>query len=103
MIDPFVFPRSLQQGQRYTILCSVSQGDYPITIKWFKDGKLISSSSGLTPEFAGIGVIHVSPFSSNLVFDSLRPDHMGNYTCEASNTAGSVTHNGTMVIHGKLL
>jgi Down syndrome cell adhesion protein len=99
VIDPFLFPKSLHQGQRYTILCSVSKGDLPVSIKWFKDGRIISSASGIDPEFAGIGVINVSPFASNLVFESLRPEHMGNYTCMASNGAGSVTHNGSMVVH----
>lgn len=84
VIDPFSFPKSLQQGQRYTILCSVSQGDLPVAMQWFKDGRLISSASGLLPDLAGVGVIHVSPFASNLVFESLRPEHRGNYSCRAS-------------------
>lgn len=96
-IDPFSFPKSLHQGQRYTILCSVSKGDLPVEIRWYKDGQSIK-----VPDFPGINVIHVSQFSSNLVFESLRPDHRGNYSCEASNGAGSVTFNGSMIIHGKL-
>lgn len=83
VIEPFVFPKSLHQGQRYTILCSVSKGDLPVTIKWYKDGRQISSSSGLHPEFGGIGVSAVTSFASNLVFDAIRPEHTGNYTCEA--------------------
>jgi len=99
-IDPFVFPKSLQQSQRYTILCSVSSGDLPVQIKWLKDGRRISSSNGLNPDFTGIGVINVSPFASNLVFESLRPEHMGNYTCEASNRAGTAFVTQSMVVHG---
>lgn len=83
VIEPFVFPKSLHQGQRYTILCSVSKGDLPVTIKWYKDGRQISSASGLHPEFGGIGVSAVTSFASNLVFDAIRPEHTGNYTCEA--------------------
>jgi hypothetical protein len=78
----------------------VSSGDLPVHIKWFKDAKRIASSGIMAAsDMSGISVIHVSPFASNLVFESLRPEHMGNYTCEASNAAGSVTHNGSMVIH----
>ena len=80
------------------MLCSVSKGDLPVDIRWYKDGRLIKAPAMDVP---GISVIHVSPFSSNLVYDGLRPEHRGNYTCEAANGAGSVTFNGTMIIHGE--
>lgn len=98
VVDPFALPKSLHQGQRYTILCSVSKGDLPLEIKWYKDGRQIK-----VPDFPGINVIHVSQFSSNLVFESLRPEHRGNYSCEASNGAGSVSYNSSMTVHGKHL
>ncbi|KAI1289731.1 Down syndrome cell adhesion molecule-like protein Dscam2 [Halotydeus destructor] len=93
-IDPFVFSKSLLQGQRYTILCSVSRGDMPLQIRWYKDGEEIR-----IPNFAATGIMHVSPFSSNLIFESLRSDHKGNYTCEVTNGVGSVSYTGQMVIH----
>lgn len=97
VVDPFVFPKSLHQKQRYTILCSVSKGDMPLEIKWYKDGKHIK-----VPDFPGINVIHVSQFSTSLVFESLRPEHRGNYSCEATNGAGSVSYNSSMTVHGKI-
>ena len=100
MIDPFTFPNSLHSGQRYNMLCSITKGDSPIKIRWFKDGKPIESS-GLKLNSIGIEIIHVNEFSSTLTFESLRPDHRGTYSCLASNIAGTVQHNATMIIHGK--
>lgn len=98
VIEPFNFPTSLQSGQRFNVLCSVIKGDPPIKIKWYKDGDLITSNDG-----KGIQVMEVTDFSSSLVFGSLGPQHRGNYTCLASNIAGTAQHNETMIIHGKWL
>ncbi|RWS11782.1 Down syndrome cell adhesion molecule-like protein Dscam2, partial [Dinothrombium tinctorium] len=98
VIDAFSFSNSLHQGQRYNVLCSVTKGDPPVVINWLKDGKPIAKATN-DPQFAGINIIHVTEFSSTLIFESLRPEHKGNYTCVASNIAGSVSHNASMVIH----
>ncbi|KAI1289730.1 Down syndrome cell adhesion molecule -like protein [Halotydeus destructor] len=105
-VEQFVFPRSLQEGQRYNVLCSVTKGDAPVQIKWLKDGRALALSSNMNNnnhhdngEFAGIDIIHVTQFSSTLIFESLRPEHSGNYTCEASNGAGSATANSSMIIN----
>lgn len=108
VIDPFTFSKSLHEGLRYHVLCSVTRGDSPLTIKWFKDGHLLgqSASHQLTSptssaEYSGINVIQVTEFSSSLIFESLRPDHRGNYTCQASNKAGSAAITQSMVVHGE--
>lgn len=121
-IEPFSFPKSLQEGQRFNVLCSVTKGDEPVTIKWFKDSRLLgrptstsssssssssSMSSSLTSdsnraaELIGISTVSVTAFSSSLIFDSVRPEHRGNYTCEASNRAGSASVTQAMIVHGK--
>lgn len=118
-IEPFSFPKSLQEGQRFNVLCSVTKGDEPVTIKWFKDSRLLgrptssslrssssSSSSSLTSdsnrasELIGISTVSVTAFSSSLIVDSVRPEHRGNYTCEASNRAGSASVTQSMIVHG---
>ncbi|KAI1289732.1 Down syndrome cell adhesion molecule-like protein 1 -like protein [Halotydeus destructor] len=93
-IDAFVESRALRQGQRYSILCSVSQGDLPLTIRWYKDDKEIKGT-----DMTGISVIHVSQFTSNLLFDALRPQHRGNYTCRATNAAGFASYSSLLTIH----
>lgn len=95
VIDPFTFPKSLEQGQRYSVLCTVTQGDPPIRIRWVKDG-----SSSLPPDDPNIRAVTVTPFSITLVFDAISPEQRGNYSCIAENKAGRDTHTATMVIHG---
>ena len=108
VIDPFTFSKTLHEGQRYNVLCSVTRGDSPLTIKWFKDGRLLGPStnhqvnmvSSSSAEYSGINVIQITEYSSTLIFESLRPDHRGNYTCQASNRAGSAAITQSMIVHG---
>ena len=113
-IDGFVFPKSLQEGQRWNALCSVTKGDPPISIKWYKDGRILGPPSSSSPnvnnansnnnnraDLTGIHIFHVTPYSSTLNFDSLRPEHRGNYTCQASNHADSVSSTQELTVHGK--
>lgn len=107
MIDTLAFPPNLHEGQRFNILCSVIKGDSPIIIKWFKDGRQIGAASDAnsqniiqTPsqqqrlnandnnqalaDLTGISIIHVTQYTSTLIFESLNEQHTGNYTCEAT-------------------
>ncbi|XP_076307944.1 cell adhesion molecule Dscam1-like isoform X1 [Tachypleus tridentatus] len=92
VIDPFSFPASVYQGQRFTPICTVISGDSPVQFTWLKDGHMIE-------DYLNIQVLSVAEFSSTLIFKSLRPEHHGNYTCIARNSAGSDSHTATMVIH----
>ncbi|KAI2811059.1 hypothetical protein BLOT_002229 [Blomia tropicalis] len=94
VIEPFKFPKSLHQSQRYNLLCTVVKGDPPVKIEWYKDGrKLITGMLGKT------NIIHVTEYSVTLAFESVQPEHRGNYTCVASNSAGSSSHSASMIIH----
>lgn len=44
-IEPFSVGRSLREGQRASITCTISSGDLPISISWFRDGQPLASSS----------------------------------------------------------
>ena len=107
VIDEFVFPRSLHEGQRYNVLCTVIKGDAPLEIEWLKDGVPLfvdRSSSKSTPvHLKGVTVSQVTEFSSMLNFASLRSEHAANYTCRATNVAGSFNHTAQMIIQGEHL
>ncbi|CAL1295376.1 unnamed protein product, partial [Larinioides sclopetarius] len=92
VIEPFSFPKSLMEGQRSSVHCTVSSGDLPIKIRWFKDGRPI-------PDNIGVRMSEAADYSSTLLFESLSLRHKGNYTCVAENDAGTVSHTATMVIH----
>lgn len=44
VIEPFSFPKNLQDGGRAQVTCAVSSGDMPIAFAWKKDGHQISPS-----------------------------------------------------------
>ncbi|KAG8187488.1 hypothetical protein JTE90_027213 [Oedothorax gibbosus] len=93
VIEPFNLPPSVQMGQRLSITCTVSKGDPPISIKWLRDADSLSRGS------ADVKVHNLADYSSTLLFDPVRPEHRANYTCVASNEAGSERHSAAMVIH----
>ncbi|GIX66620.1 down syndrome cell adhesion molecule-like protein 1 homolog [Caerostris extrusa] len=98
LIEPFTFPKSLQTGQRFSVLCTITEGDPPIRIQWIKD----SLQSFLASAHDGVRSVVVTPFSTTLVFESLAPEHRGNYTCVASNAAGTMSHTAPMNMLGLL-
>ena len=74
----------------------------PITLRWYKDDIAINELQ-VPHNFKGIRVNEVADYSSTLLFESLTLDHRGNYTCIASNHAGTASHTASMIIHGKLI
>lgn len=95
VIDPFTFPKNLQEGMRSRLVCTVIQGDPPFAINWKKDDRPIEPGLGV--------IIRNDEFSSDLTFSSVTPRHNGNYTCIVSNAAASVSHTATLVVDGKCL
>ncbi|CAL1284864.1 unnamed protein product [Larinioides sclopetarius] len=90
VIDPFSFPKNLQEGMRSRLVCTVIQGDPPFVISWKKDERPIEPGLGV--------IIRNDEFSSDLTFSSVTPRHNGNYTCIVSNAAASVSHTATLVV-----
>ena len=62
-------------------LTCVAEGYPEPEIHWYKDGKLLESSSA----------------STNLVIEELRPNNRGFYYCEAVNTAGTARSHTVLV------
>lgn len=119
-IEPFAISRSLREGQRATIMCTISSGDLPIAISWFRDNEPLiaapqvdqssdwdqpagnkSLASATVPHLAGVRISRVSDYSSTLLFESLLVQHSANYTCVAQNEAGSSSHRAPMVVQGE--
>ena len=96
MIDPFTIKQKLQRGMRMHLTCVVSKGDFPVIIRWLKDGELIHSNLSIAERA-------LDEYSSTLIFSSLTTSHTGNYTCEASNSAAVTTYTSPIVVHGKFL
>jgi len=93
-IVPFTFgDEPLMAGSHQSLHCTVDEGDLPLSIRWIFHGQELSSQMEI--ETAKLG-----KRTNFLTIESLAPFHMGNYTCMASNPAGSTNHTAQLVIRG---
>jgi len=94
-IQPFTFGRDvINQGQVGQLLCTVVEGDEPLSITWSLQGEDLSSG----PE---IITSQIGTRSSLLMISSITHRHTGKYTCIASNAAGSSSHSAELKVNGK--
>ncbi|CAG7728109.1 unnamed protein product, partial [Allacma fusca] len=90
VISAFNFDENLVEGQRASITCNVMSGDLPIDIVWLKDFQSIPSFLNITKERV--------KFLSYLIFEELRNEHSGVYTCSASNAAATANYSATLTV-----
>ncbi|KAG8201070.1 hypothetical protein JTE90_002743 [Oedothorax gibbosus] len=92
LISPFSFSESLEEGMRSSIICSVIAGDPPISLTWYRNGRLLKETS---PD---IQIVPITDFVSSLIINHVSRHHSGNYTCFASNSAAATNYTATMVV-----
>lgn len=80
-------------GDSASVQCLVTSGDFPIDFKWLYNGRPVS-------EVFGISTVKLGKRTYALTIDSVNGKHAGNYTCEASNSAGVDRYNATLVVNG---
>ncbi|XP_049290915.1 Down syndrome cell adhesion molecule-like protein Dscam2 isoform X21 [Anopheles funestus] len=91
-IMPFEFGEEpFDSSSTVSVQCVVTKGDVPIDIGWMFNGRRISSNDGIT-------VSKLGQKMSTLYIESIRSRHAGNYTCRASNAAGSVEHSSELKV-----
>ena len=93
-ISPFSFEPVVDSGDFAQITCVVSRGDMPITITWSLKGQELNSGPSITTTQLG-------QRASMLVISSVDYTHIGEYTCRATNAAGSVTYSVDLNVNGK--
>ena len=85
----------LNEGAFAQLSCIVTEGDEPLSISWSFHGASISSDLGIiTTSIGGRG--------SMLLISKVGHKHSGNYTCKASNNAGSGTQTARLNVNGKI-
>lgn len=99
VIEDFKFDAKLQAGMRTRIYCNVAQGDPPLTITWLKDGRPLLMDQLV----AGLQVREIDQYSKSLLMDQLNPQFNGNYTCQVSNDAATVSHSAQLIVNGMIL
>lgn len=82
-------------GEQISATCSVLKGDNPIEIQWSLNNRIINENDN--PD---IMITKSGRKVSLLVIDSVKAHHAGEYTCIASNLAGSSSHSALLSVNG---
>lgn len=85
----------MRAGSHATLQCSVIEGDLPMTISWIFHGRDLSSQMG-------IETVKIGKRLNVLTIESVAAFHMGNYTCVATNGAGSENYTAELVVRGTI-
>ncbi|KAK4303015.1 hypothetical protein Pmani_024934, partial [Petrolisthes manimaculis] len=93
-ILPFSQDHHLSEGNRLTLTCVVTEGDLPLSIKWFKDGEPLDGREHVSQHTWG-------EYNSHLGITNVLPHHAGNYTCRATNSASSDQQMAALYVNGK--
>ena len=94
-IIPFTFGKPVtDSGDFAQLTCVVSRGDMPVTITWSLKGQKLNSGPSITTTMVGTR-------TSMLIISDVDFTHIGEYTCRATNKAGSVTHSAVLKVNGK--
>ncbi|XP_072765904.1 Down syndrome cell adhesion molecule 1 isoform X46 [Anoplolepis gracilipes] len=98
MVSPQIAPISFGEepvnaGDLVSVQCVVTKGDSPLEITWTFDGRPIQSyHSDVIVSDSGKRV-------KQLTIESVAARHAGEYTCVASNAAGSISHSVTLDVN----
>ena len=94
-IVPFEADESVFAGETVQLNCHVSKGDLPLSIKWHFHG-FENTTSHLD-----IMTNKMTSRTSFLSISAATASHSGNYTCVATNRAGSTNHSTVLNVHGQ--
>ena len=83
------------QGDSVSVACSVLKGDMPMDIMWAFGGEPVRPTAD-----QAITVNRINKHLSTLSIDNVAARHAGEYTCTASNVAGSVSRSTILTING---
>lgn len=81
-------------GDMTTVNCAVTKGDLPMEIVWMFEGKPIGSDRTDTV------VSNTGKRVKQLAIEAVVAKHAGEYTCVASNTAGSTSRSAILNVNG---
>lgn len=92
-IVPFSFESPLYAGQATQLTCLVSEGDLPLDIQWYFQGRPLK-------EIAEVTANEIAKRASLLLIDPAGWSHTGTYTCVVRNAAGSSNYSASLEVHG---
>lgn len=93
-IAPFTFGEEpVNAGEMVSVQCAVVKGDSPLEVTWMFNNHLIESDQ------SDIVIDNINR-RKQLTIESISARHAGEYTCVASNIAGSVSRTAALDING---
>lgn len=93
-ITPFYFEDNpLHSGEYAQVNCLVGTGDLPLNIGWRLNGKNLKN-------YPEVSISKGGKRSSMLTIESVSYLTAGNYTCQASNSAGESVHTTELLVNG---
>ncbi|XP_043680590.1 Down syndrome cell adhesion molecule-like protein Dscam2 isoform X33 [Vespula pensylvanica] len=102
-IGPFSFgDEAANAGEMATVQCAVIKGDLPVDIVWSLNGQPVDVTDAQTNQNydrQDIIVSRSNKRASTLTIDSVAARHAGEYSCTASNAAGSATHSSVLSVN----
>lgn len=93
-IHPFSFGDEPSfEGESVSAQCHIASGDLPVSFIWLLNGKSVS-------HYPEISVGSFGKKMSVLSIENLSREHVGNYTCIASNPAGKSSFAAELTVKG---
>lgn len=81
-------------GDLASVQCVVSKGDFPLEITWLLDGNQIGNDR------TDVIITGSGKRVKQLTIEAVAARHAGEYTCVASNRAGSSSHSAILDVNG---
>lgn len=75
--------------------CYVGKGDLPLNITWFFNHQPVRN-------IFGVATVAVGSRTNLLIINSVQSDHVGIYSCEASNSGGKVDYKAELFVNGTI-
>nr|XP_042899030.1 Down syndrome cell adhesion molecule-like protein 1 homolog [Parasteatoda tepidariorum] len=94
VLHPLFIPPNLGIGDGLDITCSLKRGTLPITFEWLLKNRKINNVSGIR--------INTSERRSVLVIQKIDVEHIGNYSCTATNINGYDTVLTHLTVEGRV-
>ncbi|CAF4862530.1 unnamed protein product [Pieris macdunnoughi] len=91
-IVPFSFESPLYAGQATQLTCLISEGDLPLDIQWYFEGRPLK-------EIAEVSATKIAKRASLLLIDPAGWSNSGTYTCVVRNPAGSSNYSASLEVH----
>nr|XP_054925248.1 cell adhesion molecule DSCAML1-like [Dermacentor andersoni] len=93
-LHPFAFPKDHPLGQAIAVTCIASQGAQPLHFEWLKDGRPLPVEGRKAISKMVTATVSV------LTLLDVGAEDVGNYTCTATNAAGSDGFTAELVVAG---